>query len=183
MAYTETIKLRAYTLFLQGMNYEQIAGKLKNDFSLPKLRGQTVKGWAEKTDSEGNTWEDHRVRVRESLRQGAEEAYRSRYAEIRRKAETIADSLYDQLVDGAQIKSTEGAAYAWKQMAEFAITLGEMEHNRSHPVLIVQAMLDVFREIPAVRKAIQDNWPRIAKEIQARMSAEGVIEVEYQEEK
>lgn len=183
MAYKDTVKLRAYTLYLQGLNFEQISSQLKKDFNLPKLRGQTIKSWAEKPDDDGRTWDEHRSRVRESMRQNAEESYRTRYAEIRAKAETISEKLYDQLLDETvKIKSYEGAIYAFKGISEFVINLSEMEHNSQHPVIIVQAMLEVFREIPAVRKAIKDNWARIAREIQGRLSGEGVIEVEYHEE-
>lgn len=184
MAYKDTVKLRAYTLYLQGLNFEQIASALKKDFNLPKLRGQTIKSWAEKADDDGRTWDEHRSKVRESMRQNAEDAYRTRYAEIRAKAETIQEALFSQLIDEkkASIKSFEGAVYAFKGISEFVINLSEMEHNSQHPVIIVQAMLEVFREIPAVRKAIKDNWARIAREIQGRLSGEGVIEVEYHEE-
>ena len=183
MAYKDTVKLRAYTLYLQGLNFEQIASALKKDFNLPKLRGQTIKSWAEKADDDGRTWDEHRNRVRESMRQNAEKAYRTRYAEIRAKAETISEKLYDQILDETvKIKSYEGAIYAFKGISEFVINLSEMEHNSQHPVIIVQAMLEVFREIPAVRKAIKDNWARIAREIQGRLSGEGAIEVEYHKE-
>lgn len=183
MAYKETVKLRAYTLYLQGMNFEQIAKQLKKDFNLPKLGGQTVAMWAEKPDSSGQTWDEHRERVRTAMRQNAEEAYKTRYAEIRMKAETIQEALYDQIVgENAKIKSFEGAVYAFKGISEFVINLSEAEHNNQHPVVIVQAMLEVFREIPAVKKAIKDNWAKIARGIQARLSDQGVIEVDYQEE-
>lgn len=184
MSHREDVKLRAYTQYLQGLNYERIAAQLKKDFDLPKLRGQTVKTWAEKPDDDGHTWEEHRAKVRASMRQNTDEAYRTRYAEIRAKAETIQEALYDQLTDEkrAKIKSFEGAVYAFKGISEFVISLSEMEHNNQHPVIIVQAMLEVFREIPAVRKAIKDNWERIAREIQARLAGNGVIKVEYKEE-
>jgi len=182
MAYKDTIKLRAYTLYLQGLNFEQIASQLRKDFGIAKLRGQTIKSWAEKPDEDGKTWEHHRSRVRDALRRSAEEAYKTRYAEIRAKAETIQEALYAQLIDEkAKIKSFEGAVYAFKGISEFVINLSEMEHNNQHPLIIIQAMLEVFQEIPAVRKAIKDNWALIAKEIQGRLSGD-VIQIEYHHE-
>jgi hypothetical protein len=187
MAYKDTIKLRAYTLYLQGLNFEQIATQLRKDFGLTTLRGQTIKSWAEKPDEDGKTWEYHRSRVRDALRQSAEKAYKTKYAEIRAKAETIQEALYAQLIDEkkAQIKSFEGAVYAFKGISEFVINLSEMEQNNQHPLVIIQAMLEVFQEIPAVRKAIKDNWAHIAKEIKNRLYGEAkqeVIQIEYRDE-
>ncbi len=184
MAYKDTVKLRAYTLFLQGMNYEQIAAKLKDYFNLKTLRGQTIKTWAETTDEDGYSWDDHRSRVRSSMKETTETAYRNRYSEIRIKAETIQEALYNQMIDedkNLQVKSFEGAVYAYKTIAEFALNLSEMENNRQHPLIVVQTMLEVFQEIPAVRKAIKDNWKQIAGLIQSRLAGEGVMRVEYQE--
>lgn len=184
MAYTDTIKLRAYTLYLEGLNYEQIAARLKELFALPKLKGQTVKLWAEKADTAGETWETSRARVRESLRRGAENAVKSKLTELREKTETIQEAIYNQLVDEkakVSVKSFEGAVYAFKTIAEFGINLEKMERDHLHPMLIIQAMLEVFQEIPAVRKVIKENWGAIKKGIMERLSEGGVRSIDYAE--
>jgi ppGpp synthetase/RelA/SpoT-type nucleotidyltranferase len=38
--------------------------------------------------------------------------------------------------------------------------------------MIVQAMLEIFMEIPQVRKVLEQNWSRVQKEIQARIAGD-----------
>lgn len=179
MAYNETIRLRAYTLYLQGFNFEQIARALKSDFRLKTMKSATIKKWAYEKDENGLTWEDHRLRVKKALIKTVNEAYRTRYAELRVKAETIQEALYKQLTsEKIKIKSFEGAVYAFKGISEFVLALSEAEHSKQHPVVIIQTMLEVFKEIPAVRKAIADNWGRIVHEIRERLQSD-TIAIEY----
>lgn len=179
MAYNDTIKLRAYTLYLQGASFEAIARQIKQDFKLKTLKSTTIKKWAQERGEDGLTWEEHRARVKRALMRTVNEAYRTKYAELRIKAETIQEALYKQLTsEKIKIKSFEGAVYAFKGISEFVLTLSEAEHNKQHPVVIIQTMLEVFREIPAVRKAIQDNWPRIVREIRERLQSDS-LQIEY----
>lgn len=179
MAYNDTHKLRAYTLYLQGISYDKIAEQLRSDFSLPRLSGVTIKNWAETADIKGETWEDQRRKVRHILRQNVENVTASRMAELQAKTQTIQDSLYESLVGGKspEIKSFEGAVYAFKTIAEFNLMLCEKHSNEVSPLLMAQAMLEIFQEIPEVKRAIKANWKKIQEEIKARLLAEKEVKV------
>ncbi|MBN2157911.1 MAG: hypothetical protein JW807_00845 [Spirochaetes bacterium] len=173
MAYNDTIKLRAYTMYLQGASYEEIARDLRKSFGEKKLKGTTVRSWAEKPDDRGETWEDHRNRVKAVMRRNAEDAAATKLADIRAKSETILEKLYKQLTERSpKVKSFEGAVYAFKTISEFSLALDDKNREQLHPLLVVQAMLEVFQEIPEVRRVIKTNWERIYIEIQERLKIE-----------
>jgi len=180
MAYNDNVKLRAYTLFLQGQSFEEIARIAKKDFALKSLKGQTVKAWAEAPDHTGFTWEDHRIRVRASLQKNVDRAAAGNIAELRDKTKTIHQALFDQLIKkkSQKISSFEGAIYAFKTLSEFLIKLDAKERSDLNPLIIVQMMLEIFREIPQVRKSIEQNWDRIQEGIRLRLEGpEKAIEV------
>lgn len=180
MAYSDTIKLRAYTLFLQGTAYDEIARNLKDSYHLATLTGGTVRTWAEKQDNQGETWDDHRIRVRAALQRNADRAAAGNIADLRAKTKTIHQALYDQLIKKKfqKISSFEGAIYAFKTLSEFLIKLDAKERSELNPLIIVQMMLEIFREIPQVRASIEKNWDRIQEGIRLRLEGtEKAIEV------
>lgn len=173
MAYNDTIKLRAYSMYLQGSGYEDIARTLRDEYGEKKLKGSTVRAWAEKPDDKGDTWADHRNRVKAVMRRNVEDMATTRIAELKSKTETILESLYMQMTTKVpKIKSFEGAIYAFKTISEFSLALDDKNRDQIHPLLVVQAMLEVFQEIPEVRRAIKTNWERIYNEIQDRLKME-----------
>lgn len=179
MAYGDNVKLRAYTLFLQGNSFEEIARSVRKDFALKTLKGQTIKTWAETPDKDGRVWEDNRIRVRSAMREGVHRAAAGEISEVRNKVKTIHQALYDQLIKKKvqKVSSFEGAVYAFKTLSEFMLKLETKEAASLNPLLIVQAMLEIFREIPQVRKAIEQNWREIQEGISRRISRGDDIEV------
>jgi hypothetical protein len=160
-------------MYLQGSGYEDIARSLRHDFGEKKLKGTTVRAWAEKPDDKGDTWEDHRNRVKAVMRRNIEEMAATRLSELKSKTETILESLYTQMTTKVpKIKSFEGAIYAFKTISEFSLVLDDKNRDQLHPLIVVQAMLEVFQEIPEVRRAIKTNWGRIYNEIQDRLKLE-----------
>ena len=184
MAYNDSVKLAAYSLYLQSLSYEEIARRFSMEFALSTLKGGTVRQWAEKPDERGETWEDHRERVRAAMRKNVEETAVTRMEEIRSKSETIMESLYESLTSASapKIKSFEGAVYAFKTISEFTLALESRGNEQMHPLLIVQAMMEVFQEIPEVRRAIKVNWTRIQEEIRTRLQDAREIRVIAHEE-
>ena len=180
MAHSQTVKLQAYTLFLQGNTYESIADDLKENFSLQSLSPTTVRNWAESEDGQGETWHDHRRKVMNMCRHHVEVQTAGKAAAIRQKAETIQEALYDQITGEKAPKATslEGATYAFKTISEFVLSLEKASENMA-PLAIVQSILEIFRDIPEVNQAIEKHWPVIRDEIKKRMSqSQGpVIEV------
>jgi HD-GYP domain-containing protein (c-di-GMP phosphodiesterase class II) len=107
------------------------------------------------------------------MRRNVEEAAATKLADLRSKSETILEALYNQITaKSPKVKSFEGAVYAFKTISEFSLALDEKNSEQLHPLLVVQAMLEVFQEIPEVRRAIKGNWERIYREIQDRLKME-----------
>lgn len=187
MAHNDKVKLRALALYLQSKNYEDIARILKQEFTLKTLSANSVRRWAEEKDDSGATWEDTRKRIQVIMRQNVEDATADLLTDISMKSKTILGSLYDQMIGETApgVKSLEGAAYAFKTMAEFIIKLDAHQKAELNPFMIVQVMLEIFSEIPAVKKAIEAHWPKITGEIRTRIAynTDRIIDVQADEVK
>lgn len=174
MAHSEKIKLRAFALFLQFKNFEEIARTIKSEYALPKLSANTVRRWSEEAEA-GEAWEDIRKRVALIMRRNVEGATTDMVCEIKTKSQLLAERLYDQLMaeNGPKVKSVEGGMYAYKTLAEFVIKLQAHENMNVSPFVIVQTLLEIFNEIPRVRKAIEANWEAITEQVRARIAVVG----------
>ena len=170
MAYQDSVKIRAYALFIQGTSYEETARILAKDFKIT-ITPNTIKNWAEKKDSRGGTWIDYRRDTRAVAMQTVEVAEKSRIVSIRDKAQILTEKIYDQLVGEAvpKISSYDGGAYAFKSIADFMLKLDQKTQENTSVVSIIQMMLDIFGEVPDVRKIIVKHWPEIEKEIRIRI--------------
>jgi len=170
MAYSDSVKIRAYALFIQGVTYEETARLLSKDFKI-KITPNTIKNWAEKKDSHGGTWIDYRTETRAVAMQTVEAAEKNRIVAIRDKAETLTEKIFDQLVGDAapKISSMDGGSYAFKSLADFMLKLDQKTQQDMSVVAIIQMMLEIFAEVPEVRKVIHKHWPEIEKEIRIRI--------------
>jgi len=170
MAYQDFVKIRAYALFLQGITYEETARLLAKEFKI-KITPNTIKNWAEKKDSRGGSWIDYRTETRAVAMQTVEVAEQSRIVKIRDKAETLTEKIYDQLTGDAapKISSMDGGSYAFKSLAEFLLKLDQKTQENMSVVAVIQMVLEIFAEVPDVRKAIQKHWPAIEKEIRIKI--------------
>lgn len=170
MAYSDSVKIRAYALFIQGISYEETARILAKDFSIT-ITPNTVKNWAEKKDSRGGSWIDYRDDTRVAARQNVEAVEKTRLVQIRDKADTLQEKLYGQLTaeNAPKVGSAEGGMYAWKAVAEFLIKLDQRSQEDVSIVIVVQMMLEIFAEVPEVRNVIKKHWPHIEKEIRIRI--------------
>jgi hypothetical protein len=170
MAYPDYIKIRAYALFIQGNTYEETARLLAKEFKV-KITPNTIKNWAEKKDSHGGSWIDYRNDTRAVAMQTVEVAETSRIVKIRDKAETLTEKIYDQLTGDAapKISSMDGGSYAFKSLSEFLLKLDQKTQENMSVVSIIQMVLEIFAEVPEVRKIIQKHWASIEKEIRIRI--------------
>jgi len=170
MAYSATVKERAYTLFLMGNNPEQVADILRE--SHPKMSANTIRAWAESENESGETWFDLRGRVDSAARKRIESQAASERARGKSRASMIAAGLYDQIVKALadmEIKSIEQAVYAFRTMQEAAIKLEDAEMERWHPVNASTVVLEVLEEIPDVKKALRANWGQFTKRLSERL--------------
>jgi len=170
MAYQDSVKIRAYALFIQGITYEETARLLAREFSIT-ITPNTIKNWAEKKDSRGGTWIDYRTETRAVAMQTVEVVEKNRMVAIRDKAETLTEKIYEQLTGAAapKISSMDGGSYAFKSLSEFLLKLDQKTQEDMSVVTIIQMVLEIFAEVPEVSRIIQKHWPAIEKEIRIRI--------------
>ena len=170
MAYSDSVKIRAYSLFLQGYSFEDTAKSLRGEFGV-NVSPTTVRNWAEKPGKDGLTWDDQRAKVRAVAHRNVELAERTRIEQMREKAELIQEKLYNQMMGkkAPKVGSFDGGVYAFKALAEFIIKTDEKAKGDVSTLAVVQTMLGIFWEIPEVRKALQRHWPRVEKAIKERI--------------
>lgn len=170
--YSESVKNRAYTLFLQGKNPEQIADVLKESY--PKITANTIRAWAEKTDESGDTWTEKREEVGRHIRKHIEENSATVRSRIKMKANTLTQAVYDKVVNEAgkaliDAKDLTGVTFALQSMFKFQLQLDDEEQNRFNPLQAAQMIMDTLNEFPGVRKEIKAIWPQFQKKLTARL--------------
>lgn len=162
--YSDNARVDAYTNFLLGESFEQIAEKLKKNY--PKITSVTIRDWAKREN-----WERKKQLVLNSSIEKANDFARASNVERLRKGTKIEEVLYHKIIDSnLEPKSLEGAAYALTALGKFNQDLELKLTTDSSPLLIVQAMLDIFKDVPQVKKAIEKHWPRIEKSIRLKLS-------------
>jgi len=181
MAYQDHIKIRAYTLFLNGTSFEETAKILSKDFKI-SISANTIKNWSEKKDGKGLSWVDYRLDIRGSARQIIETKEVNRLAAVRDKTYMLAEKLYEQLIsdNAPKLKSPEGGAYAYKTIVEYSLKLCEKTQGGKEIAVIIQMVMDIFSEVPEVRKAIMKHWKHIEKEMRGRILQENPESIEAQ---
>jgi hypothetical protein len=173
MAYSDSVKIRAYRLYLQGMPYEETARVLRKEFGISISAG-TIRNWAETKDSRGMTWEEQRSAVRSMVQRNIEVSGAARLSEMREKVGTIQEKLYEQLVSkkAPKIGSFEGAVYAFRTIADFGVKLDQKASEEINVLVVIQTMLEIFAEVPEIRKVIQKYWKHVESEIRVRIMHE-----------
>ena len=182
MAYSEQVKLKAYSLYLQNLNYEEIAEKLASS-SGTTIQPQTIRSWAVKKDKDGFSWQEERDALRESVKASVQKKAQNKLTELESKVETLQESLYNQLMaeSAPKVGSFEGGIYAFKALADFQLML-DKNKNEKHPLLLVQMLLTVLEETPRVRKVISANWDKIQSRLAEKMG-KAELYIEPQETK
>jgi hypothetical protein len=173
MAYSDSVKIRAYSLFIQGTAHEEIARILRKEFGITISAG-TVRNWAETKDSRGMTWEEQRSAIRSTVQHNIEVSGAARLSEIREKVGTIQEKLYEQLISkkAPKIGSFEGAVYAFRTIADFGVKLDQKASEEINVLVVIQTMLEIFAEVPEIRKVIQKHWKHVENEIKVRIMHE-----------
>lgn len=166
MAYNDGVKLTAYTFYLQGLGFEEAARKTRSVHKLKSLKGQTVEAWCA-----SGGWEKSRDDVRTQVRKHHEHEAESLLSQLHTKSETILESIYTQLTDSAapKVSSFEGAAYAFKGLAEFLLALDKRKGESAQPIMVMHALFDVLQGIPSIRNELKKHWPKIQAEIAKRI--------------
>lgn len=170
--YSESVKNRAYTLFLQGQNPEQIADIMHESY--PKITANTIRSWAEKTDDSGDTWTEKRSDVDRAVRRRMEDHSASVRSRTKMKVNTLAQAVYDKVVNEAgkaliDAKDLTGITFALQSLFKFQLQLDDEEQSRFNPLQAAQMIMDTLNEFPGVRKEIKVIWPQFQKKLTARL--------------
>ena len=170
MAYQDHVKIKAYTLFINGTSFEEIAKTLSKSFKIA-ITANTIKNWSEKKDRKGLSWADYRTDIREVAKQTIDAQEKNRIVAARDKVDTLTEKLYTRLVEESAMKvsSYDGGMYALRTFLDFGIKLDEKTQGKTDGLAIIQMVLDIFYEVPEVRKSIQKHWKHIEKEIRIRI--------------
>jgi hypothetical protein len=171
MAYNDSIKLEAENLFHRGHNLNQIVEILKKKH--PKISYTTVEKWANTQDKKGKIWEDYKKEIIVQAREISHKSLANKYAEMKQKAEIIKEGLEQTLLSGnLQIKSIEGAIYAWKGLSEFIILIEEKYESKRTPKEIVLEFLDILNSVPQIKDVLKKHWNLVEDELKRRLENE-----------
>jgi len=170
MSYSDIIKIRAYTLFIQGTSYEETARKISEEFG-KKISAGTIRKWAEAKDAKGSSWREYRSETRVVAQRTIESKEKNRLVKIRDKVETIVERLYDNLTDTTvpKVSSYDGGSYALKAMADFLLKLDDKAGKQVDAIVVCQTVIEIFGSIPSIREAIEAHWQELEKEIRIRI--------------
>lgn len=166
MAYGGVARERAFGLYLQGFNPEQIAEMLRESY--PKISANTIRTWAENGD-----WAHNRSTVETIVKRRIEEHTASQRERQLSRCETLTGEIYTKLTSKSapEAKSFEGMAYAMIALSKFANQLDDENQDRFSPIAAAELMLGTLNEIPEVRKVIEAHWPRIRQALSAKLSS------------
>jgi hypothetical protein len=171
MAYNDSIKLEAENLFHRGYNLNQITELLAKKY--PKISYVTISKWATTKDKNGKIWEDYKKEIIVRAREISHKSLANKYAEMKQKAEIIKEGLEHTLLSGKlEVKSIEGAIYAWKGLSEFIILIEEKYESKRTPKEIVLEFLDILNTVPQIRDALKKNWNLVEDELKRRLENE-----------
>lgn len=168
MAYSAGLKIEAENLYHKGYNINQITEILKKKY--PKLSHTTVLKWSQEKDENGKVWEDYKKDILVQARQISHQSIANRYGAMKEKAEIIKEGLEKTLLSGnLEIKSIEGAIYAWKGLSEFIILIEEKYEKKRTPKEIVLEFLDILNTVPEIQITLKKYWPKVETELKRRL--------------
>ncbi|MBE7439110.1 MAG: hypothetical protein HS115_11685 [Spirochaetales bacterium] len=158
--YSATVKERAFALYLQGHNPEQIAAALRPQYA--RLSANTVRKWAEPGDPE-QSWDARRSDVDRAVRRRIEEQSATARVQIRHQVQTLRQSLYERLVSeqAPEAKSFEGSVYAFRALLKAEMDIEAEAENRFSPLMAAEALLEALHDHPEVRKVLKKHWVEI----------------------
>jgi hypothetical protein len=178
MAYSEAIKERAYALYLQGKNPEQITSVLKVDNT--NLSANTIRNWAEQRDSTTNeTWEDRKLAVDKAVKLRIEAQAKSAREQAKGRVEKILSDMYSSFLNQIpECKSAEGFAHAFKSLSAFVIELEDREQDYFNPLESAEIFHEAIGEDKPSAKIINERWPELRRIIARKLNERrGVTEI------
>lgn len=161
MAYGINVRERAFALYLQGQNAEQIAETLRAEY--PSLSANTIRSWEEDADDRGETWEDRRRAVDQASRRRIEAQAATMRATTAARLQTLTEVMYNRLTskNSPEMKTFEGAVYAFKALSEMAVKLDDDDQNRFNPFVAAEILLQALSEDAEVRKVLKIRWSHV----------------------
>jgi len=164
--YDDIAKEKAYRLFVIGKSITEIAKEMKRDF--PTVSKSTVSKWAKEKDARGLTWDERRTAIVTARETNLDSKLSLVRKKILEQSFEIKEKLYGKMLN-ADVKTFEGAVFAFGKISEFILELSEAEKKNPHPIEVIQTFMTVLSEIPEVRDSIEKHWDEIQKMIALRL--------------
>lgn len=163
----DAIRSRAFYLYLcEEDDPKQIAKRIRKEFK-SKTPSKQIESWLKEADDKGQTWKDKKQKVQAQALARIERIAEDVVVKVKERTSTLSQRLYDSLVSSQpEIKSLEGAVYAFKALSEMEIQLDDRIKHENSPLRIAEALFRALEQIEPVAKVIQKNWPEIQKRLQ-----------------
>jgi len=168
--YDDMAKEKAYRLFVIGKSITEIAKELKKEW--PTVSKSTVAKWAKEKDARGLTWDERRTQVVVARNANLDNKLAEDKRNIRDQSYKIKEMLFTKMAL-ADVKTVEGATFAFDKISRFYLELGDDERKNPHPMEVVRMLMEIFCEIPEVRAVIETHWDAIQKNIALRLELRG----------
>ena len=168
--YDDMAKEKAYRLFVIGKSITEIAKELKAEW--PTVSKSTVAKWAKEKDARGLTWDERRTQVVVARNANLDLKLGEDKKKILEQSQQIKETLFSKM-GRADVKTLEGAIFAYDKICRFIMELSEDSRENPHPMEVVRMLMEVFCEIPEVRAVIEAHWESIQRSIALRLDSRG----------
>lgn len=168
--YDDMAKDKAFRLFVIGKSITEIAKELKSEW--PTVSKSTVAKWAKEKDARGLTWGERRMQITVARDENLDSRLSADRKNILKQSIALKEDLYTKMAS-ANVKTLEGAIFAFDKISKFILELSEADKKNPHPMEVVHALMEVFREIPEVREVIEKHWDSIQRNIAMRLERHG----------
>ncbi len=166
----DAIKSRAFYLYLcEEDDPKTIAKRIRSEFK-SKTPAKQIETWLKESDEKGLTWKEKKSKVQTQAMARIERLAEDVVVKVKERTSTLSSRLYDSLVSSQpEIKSLEGAIYAFKALSEMEISLDDRIKHENSPLRVAEALFRALEQIEPVAKVIQRHWPEIQKRLQEHL--------------
>ncbi|TAL31572.1 MAG: hypothetical protein EPN93_17405 [Spirochaetes bacterium] len=159
---------QAFMLYCQGHSFRKIAEMLKSHPGCETLTHGTVKGWAEKKDETGLTWEDRRRDYTALMRAGEKQAVVRTQEQVIEETSSILNEIIDEIRSGdLEFKTKDAAVYALKALSEWQQKIVD-KGKRVTVEEQMDILFEVMYEITEVSQVLLKHQEAILRKFQER---------------
>ena len=168
--YDDMAKEKAFRLYVIGKSITEIAKELKSDW--PTVSKSTVAKWAKEKDVRGLSWDERRTQIAVARNNTTDSKLSVDRKKIMEQSMHIKEIIFEKM-QTADVKTLEGATFAFDKISRTILELSEAEMKNPHPMEVAQALMEAFREIPEVSEVIEKHWDEIQRNLALRLKHRG----------